>query len=514
MVIETPKKITEDYPTRKPEALTKQQTIKMNDIFSNEKQRTIIIGSAGVGKSSLAQKITIDWAEKKYWNEQFDFVFHFRCRDLAEQCDKDLTLKELLTDVHTPNISLKFNRDEYIKTTLKQNNRILIILDGLDELPTWDKQARKNKFTQYEFPIDKETNIADLVNGLIQGFALPGVNVLTTTQPMETLSSLLGVTSILILGFNEKSVKKCIKGICQCYPSDSEKNDKLYLDVMDFLRSNSTIQILCVVPFLCTLFTVVALESLEKEGTIQIANMTQLVILAIRYLIKRRTYQTNKKQLDNVQWNFTHYKRQKILFLSEIAARFTVSAQLKTLFTEESIDGKGEVETGLLECFEERNIGNKPQTYYSFIHLLIQEFLTAVHVCINKVPNTFFSQVEPNSQRLDNVHLFMAGLLGDKDKGREFLQEINPNVQNLMTIQELLPVISSQSNNNKLKRLQLIRCAHEGQMSDMICDIRTLVMEEDGKRLDLNVTRGGLLPHHLASVGWFILESQCVESLE
>ena len=108
----------------------------------------------------------------------------------------------------------------------------------------------------------------------------------------------------------------------------------------------------------------------------------------------------------------------------------------------------------------------------------------------------------------------MAGLLGDENMGREFLMDIKPDVENLMTIQELLPVISSQGDNSKLNKLQLIRCAHEGQMSDMMGDIRSLVMEEDGKTLDLRQTPGGLLPHHLASVGWFIQESQCVERLE
>ena len=113
----------------------------MNNIFVDETQRIAMIGSAGVGKSSIAQKITIDWAEKKCWNSTFDFLFHFRCRDLAERCDKDLTLKELLTNVHIPAITLEFNKDEYVKTILKRKNRILIILDVLDELPTWDIQA-------------------------------------------------------------------------------------------------------------------------------------------------------------------------------------------------------------------------------------------------------------------------------------------------------------------------------------------------------------------------------------
>ena len=503
LIVYTPDKIGEDYPTRKPNDLTQKQTITIKEIM-NYKGRKLIIGSAGIGKSSLAQKITVDWAANRQWNVKYTYVFHFRCRDLAEQCSENLTLKELLTEVHIPDISMEFDTDELINTFMKHRNKVLIIIDGLDELPAWDSQARNNEFTQHEFPINKQTNIADLINGLICGLVIPGVQVLTTTRPMETLSRLIGIKHILILGFNEKSVRKCIKSICE-NDTKQHPNDNFYPQTMEFLQSNPIVMNLCAVPFMCTLFALVALESLKEHGQIGIANMTQLITLAIRHIIKRR----------NLEWNLTLSQQTRILDLTLLASRCTLRKDLKVIFTSADMEQEdGEVLSGLLECFKEKRIERKPQTYFSFIHLLIQEFLTALHVCLNKEEVTNFSKVGLTSQRLDNVHLFMAGLLGDKDMGHEFIEDIKPDVENLMTIQELLPVISSQGDNSKLKKLQLTRCAHEGQMSDMMGDIRTLVMEEDGKKLDLSDTPGGLLPHHLASVGWFIQESQCVEVLE
>ena len=511
VVVGTPSRIEEDYPTRKPADLTNTKGIKMDDIFTGTKCRSLLIGAAGVGKSSMSQKLTLDWALEKKWHDKFDYIFHFRCRDLAEQCLENLTMQDLLTSIHSPDLKVSDSSESLIGELMENKNGVLIVLDGLDELPAWDTTARNRGFTEVEFPTTLKTSIADLVNGLISGLTLNGVHVLATTRPMETLSCLRGITSVLILGFSEASVQKCIKNICKVNTSDSV--DENYQKLVDFLQSNSTIMNLCAVPFMCTLFTIVAIESLKEQDEINVKNITQLVILAIRHLVTRRKAKNNLQSDGNIQWEFTDSQRLSILRLSAMAANCTLRDKLKIIFTQSDVNDEGEVDTGLLECFKEQKMGKKPQIYYSFNHLLVQEFLTALHVCLNKDAIRQCSRINPNSQRLDNVHLFMAGLLGDKDLGHGFIVDIKPDVENLMTIQELLPVISSQGDNSKLKKLQLIRCAHEGQMSDMMGDIRTLVMEEDGKTLDLREIPGGLLPHHLASVGWFIQESQCLEDL-
>ena len=92
------------------------------------------------------------------------------------------------------------------------------------------------------------------------------------------------------------------------------------------------------------------------------------------------------------------------MFVS-IGLKLYIDRKTKIIFTANDITEEGEADIGLLECFREQKIGKKPNIYYSFNHLLIQEFLTAVHVCINKESISPLSQTVTQSQRLDNVHL-------------------------------------------------------------------------------------------------------------
>ena len=233
-------------------------------------------------------------------------------------------MQQLLTSVHSPDMK-KCDLNEFLIDELLENkDKVLIVLDGLDELPEWDIMAREQTFTTSEFPTTLQTSIADLVNGLISGLTLNGVHVLTTTRPMETL---LGIKSILILGFNEASVQKCIKNICKGNAFDYA--EQYYQKLVDFLLSNSTIINLCAVPFMCTLFTIVAIESLRDQGKIDVKNITQLVILAIRHLVTRRNVKCNTQPRGNIQWQFTDYQKDRILCLSALASNCTLTEKLK-----------------------------------------------------------------------------------------------------------------------------------------------------------------------------------------
>ena len=503
VVVETPEKIEEGYTTRKPEDLPTQRTLKPEDIFTKSQKRILMVGSAGVGKSSFVQQLALDWSKMNKWHEKFIFVFHFRCRDLMEQCPGDLTMTELLTNIHSPDMAAVCNREQFFRTIMDNKSKILIIIDGLDELVTWNKMAKDNTFISATFPVDMKTNIANLINGLMNGNVLSGVAVLVTTRPKETLSMLTGLRSILILGFNQENVQKCIQYVCEGHV---EYNDKYYTRIVDYLHSNSTIMNLCVVPFMCTLFAVVALESLRQQGQIKVTNMTQLVILAIRHLVKRRNN-------DKSQWKFNTVQSERLKSLSALAKECTISNKILFNVAEmHNIElGQNEVELGLLECFKAHTIGTEPETYYSFIHLMIQEFLTAVHLCLNEEDVTLFSKVDHS--RMDDVQLFMAGLLADNTSERAFLKDLGHSVPHETNIKNLLTMISNQDVDSEMKRLHLIRCAHEGKKLDICESVKATVNSEETKCLNLS-SIPGLLPHHLASVGWFVQETQCVRALK
>ena len=60
----------------------------------------------------------------------------------------------------------------------------------LNEMPSWNQRVLQKKFQNRELGIDDKTDIPELINGLICGTVLRGVNVLATTRPQECLSRL------------------------------------------------------------------------------------------------------------------------------------------------------------------------------------------------------------------------------------------------------------------------------------------------------------------------------------
>ena len=169
--------------------------------------------------------------------------------------------------------------------------------------------------------------------------------------------------------------------------------------------------------------------------------------------------------------------------------------------------------TGLLEASTDTS-GRDPN--FSFLHFIYQEFLSAVHVCLTWDTRYLHKllKIDKHSRSLDNVQLFTAGLLGDKDTGHTFLNALLPGVPCIDRAQQFIQQMSSQGTSDELTKLQLIRCVHEGRMTDKMEEVKKTTISEGGSKLNLRRTPGGLLPHHLASVGWFIQESQCVTELK
>ena len=112
------------------------KTVELSDIFDNHehksvKPRTILIeGSPGMGKTTLSLKIAYDWAMKKM-PEKFpsiQLVFLIKCRDM--KCDILEAINVQL--LPSEKVDLKKKLPKFIE---KQQDKLLLIVDGLDETP-------------------------------------------------------------------------------------------------------------------------------------------------------------------------------------------------------------------------------------------------------------------------------------------------------------------------------------------------------------------------------------------
>ena len=153
--------------SRKKERGTKtDETVTMKDIFKPHEEcadpRTVLIeGKPGIGKTTFCNKLAYDWATKKQGGENpsgslfpnFQLVLLLKCREIESYLCREGQLlprskKEQLEEVFKsvlwnaiddqllPQDVTKEDKEEFFKFIRHNQPHILLILDGLDELPT------------------------------------------------------------------------------------------------------------------------------------------------------------------------------------------------------------------------------------------------------------------------------------------------------------------------------------------------------------------------------------------
>ena len=122
--------------------------IPLQDLFTprNNKpqKRLLILGRAGIGKSTLCQKIAYDWACGKLWPGKFQWLFWISLRHLrSSRYDpkKDYKLIDIIEKECMP-VNVSPSHLKVIETALStQWDQILWVLDGYDETVGLKQQA-------------------------------------------------------------------------------------------------------------------------------------------------------------------------------------------------------------------------------------------------------------------------------------------------------------------------------------------------------------------------------------
>ena len=117
--------------------------VNVSDLFGahekGEDVMTLVEGSPGIGKTTFCLKLAYDWANENAATTltfpKFDLVLLLKCRDIETDIMEAIVEQLLPEDVEdkTREKFLDFIRD------IHNQERILIILDGLDELPQKSK---------------------------------------------------------------------------------------------------------------------------------------------------------------------------------------------------------------------------------------------------------------------------------------------------------------------------------------------------------------------------------------
>ena len=182
------------------------------EIFDPEKQKILVVGRPGIGKTMFSTKILREWASDDLLNEtqksQIDFKFAFLVKlRMFNFTDKELNLRELL--VHSEySTTLSEETWGYIR---ENPQRVLIIFDGFDE---YSRKAEINKDdVQYRNNEEDRMPVHFLLKKMLSAKILTGATVLMTTRPnaVSCIRSPNFDKTVEILGFTTKQVEDYVE---------------------------------------------------------------------------------------------------------------------------------------------------------------------------------------------------------------------------------------------------------------------------------------------------------------
>ncbi|CAL8403459.1 unnamed protein product [Arctogadus glacialis] len=223
--------------SRKP--AKEENPIKCEDILKplpgqDQPIRTIMTtGVAGIGKTFLTHKFTMDWAEGKT-NHNINFTFPITFRELNLLKGKEFSLVGLLHHF-------------FIETKEAGNCRydqyqVVFILDGLDECRLPPDFQNNQIWTD----VTKSASVDVLLTNLIRGDLLPSARIWITTRPAAAnqipAECVDRVTEVR--GFTNAQKEEYFR-------KRFSEDKKLANTIIDHVKTSRSLHIMCHIPIFC-----------------------------------------------------------------------------------------------------------------------------------------------------------------------------------------------------------------------------------------------------------------------
>ena len=371
------------------------------DVFGMLKENkdfmTIVEGSPGIGKTTFCLRLAYEWANQSSCAAsfpEFELVLLLKCRDI----DGDLT--EAITEQLLPKDMSKDARKELLRflEDIENQKRVLIILDGLDEL------AEKSKH---------------FVDDLLYRKRWAFCYVLATTRQEKGIevrkqSEFVFHLFLQIEGFTEEDSCEYIRRHFKIAgPEHTSKGEKL----IEEIKKNALLRDLRTNPLNLLLLCVVC-EDHEGELPSSRTDLYHVIVVCLlrRYCAKRNV-NASKKDRDLE----TQFKRD-IHCLGKLAWNCLLSDR-HSFFEEEleelEIRNEKLVTRELGFVYKEESLKRlNPKHEYCFLHKSFQEYLAASYVAHKLRRNKFDGFEHLNSDtvvtKFPHVFVFVCGILREE----------------------------------------------------------------------------------------------------
>uniref|UniRef100_A0A669EF37 B30.2/SPRY domain-containing protein n=1 Tax=Oreochromis niloticus TaxID=8128 RepID=A0A669EF37_ORENI len=354
--------------SRKPDR--PETTIRQEDIFKaspgrDQPIRTVLTkGVAGIGKTVLTQKYTLDWAEDKA-NQDIQLIFPFTFRELNVLKEEKFSLVELVHHF--------FTETKEAGICSFEDFQVVFIFDGLDEcrLP-----LDFHKTTILTDP-RKSTSVDVLLINLIRGKLLPSAHLWITTRPAaanQIPPDCVGMVTE-VRGFTDPQKEEYFRKRFR----DEEQASR----IISHIETSRSLHIMCHIPVFCWITATVLEDVLEtREGGQLPKTLTEMYIhfLVVQAKVKKVKYDggaetdphwspESRKMMESLEkLAFDQLQKGNLIFyesdLKQCGINISTASVYSGVFT---------------QIFKEER-GLYQDKVFCFIHLSVQEFLAALHV--------------------------------------------------------------------------------------------------------------------------------------
>uniref|UniRef100_A0A8C5MUK0 NACHT, LRR and PYD domains-containing protein 3 n=1 Tax=Leptobrachium leishanense TaxID=445787 RepID=A0A8C5MUK0_9ANUR len=341
----------------------------IEDLFTQngEEHRIVVLeGPAGIGKTMTINKMMLDWASGKLYQDKFNYLFCITSHKV-NRITREMTLAEFIADTF-----LQECTSDEVEVILNHSEKVLFLVDGLDEFDQAFMTLQGGsslKFTKESF-----------LNCLLTKPLLRESSLIVTTRPfmLEKLSNYVEVPRYVeIMGLEDREE----------YFRNFFEDEEQAQDVLGLIKENETLFTLCAVPMTCWIICTVFKHQTKEGLDVQKYNTTtSIYTLYLKSLVKHQgkdlksDISCHVKRLSALAkegvWN------QKVMFMEVDLERLGLVKSFDSLFLNENVF--------------QRDI--EEYTCYSFFHLSVQEFFAALYYLLHEETNDNQKVVHCKSQ--------------------------------------------------------------------------------------------------------------------
>uniref|UniRef100_A0A3P9HU47 NACHT domain-containing protein n=1 Tax=Oryzias latipes TaxID=8090 RepID=A0A3P9HU47_ORYLA len=496
--------LNEEHEVRQIEAASRkadraETSIRQEELFQlpagrPEPIRTVMTtGVAGIGKTVLTQKFTLDWAEgKAHQNLLFTFPFTFRQLNVLKE--EKFSLVELVHHF--------FPETKQAGICRFEDFQVLFIFDGLDE---WRLPLDFHKTPILKDP-RKSTSVADLLTNLIRGNLLPSALLWITTRPAAANQIPPGCVDMVteVRGFNDPQKEEYFRKRFR----DEEQASR----IISHIQRSRSLHIMCHIPVFCWITATVLEDLLKSRGRGELPK--SLTEMYIHFLVVQAKVQ--KVKYDGGAETDPHWSpesRKMMESLGKLAFEQLQKGNLifyESDLTECGIDIRAaSVYSGVFTQVFREERGLYQDKVFCFIHLSVQEFLAALH---NPLPNQsspvqFYQSAVEKALQSPNGHLdlFLRFLLGlslqtNQSLLRGLLTQTGSSSQtNQETVQFIKKKISEDLSAER--SINLFHCLNELNDGSLVEEIQQVLRSG-------SLSKDKLSPAQLSALAFILLSSE------